>query len=249
VGKKEAARQKQLAKKKAKRNDKRKEVARRTSHDPTVALAEIARTPVYDAQIPASLERGMGIALLTRRLPDGRLAFASYLLDTYCLGVKDAFWRIYSPAEYAEHLEKMQGASPTRKASGDTLAKLVLGAVEFARFYGFPPHEDFRHASKLLEGLNPAAGNEEFEFGKDGKPFYIQGPHDSPARVSRILAQLSGKGGSAPGDLSKPRGQFLINPSRMDAKSLVDLYEEFVEDEDADISELVDMSDPDSAPA
>jgi hypothetical protein len=33
----------------------------------------------------------------------------------------------------------------------------------------------------------------------------------------------------------------------MGAKSLVDHYEAFVENEDSDTSELVDMSDPDSA--
>jgi hypothetical protein len=247
MGKKEAARQKQLAKKKAKRDDKRREVARRTSPDPTIALAQIAKTPVYDAQIPASMEQGIGVALLARRLPDGHIAFASYLLDTYCLGVKDAFWRIASPGEYAEHLEQMQHATATRKVSGDTLAKLVFGAVEFARSYGFAPHVDFRHAAKLLEGLNPAAGGEEFEFGQNGKPFYIQGPHDSLARIKQIMGRLGREGGSAQGELGEPRGHFLVNPSGMDAKSLVDLYEEFVENEDSDKSELVDMSDPDSA--
>jgi hypothetical protein len=246
MGKKEAARQRQLAKKKAKRDDKRREVARRTSNDPTVALAQIARTPVYDAQIPARMEQGMGVALLSRRLPDGRIAFASYLLDTYCLGVKDAFWRLASPAEYAEHLEQMQHASPTRKVSGDTLAKLVFGTVEFARSYGFPPHQDFRHAGKLLEGLNPAAGNEEFEYGQNGKPFYIQGPHDSPARINQIMARLGEGSGSALDELGGPRGHFMVRRSGMEAKSLVDQYEAFIENEDSDIAELVDMSDPDT---
>ena len=246
MGKKEAARQRQLAKKKAKRDDKRREVARRTSPDPTIALAQIAKTPVYDAQIPAGMGQGMGVALLARRLLDGRIAFASYLLDTFCLGVKDAFWRIATPAEYAEHLEQMQHATATRKVSGETLAKLVLGAVEFARSYGFAPHVDFRHAGKLLEGLNPAAGDEEFEYGQNGKPFYIQGPHDSPARISKIMGRLGGSGVSVQGELGEPRGHFIVNPSGMGAKRLADLYEEFVEDEDSDISELVDMSDPDS---
>ena len=246
MGKNEAARQRQLAKKKAKRDDKRKDLARKTSNDPTVALAGIAKTPVYDAQIPEPIAQGMGVALLARRLPDGRIAFASYLLDLYCLGVKDTFWRIASPAEYAEHLERMQQARTTHKASGDTLAKLVYGAVEFARSYGFPPHVDFRHASKLLEGLNPAASAEEFEYGQDGKPFYIQGPHDSPARVNQIMARLGG-GNPAEGGLGGPKGHFMINGSGMGAKSLADMYETFIEDEDSDNSELVDMSDPESA--
>ena len=60
------------------------------------------------------------------------------------------------------------------------------------------------------------------------------------------MARLGGST-SPEGIIGAPREHFLVGGSGMDAKSLVDLYEEFVEDEDSDISELVDMSDPDSA--
>jgi hypothetical protein len=71
MGKSEASRQRKLAKKKSKRETKREEIARLHSTDPTVALANVASAPVYDARIPADLGGGMGIALLARRLPDG----------------------------------------------------------------------------------------------------------------------------------------------------------------------------------
>lgn len=38
-------------------------------------------------------EQGMAHVVIVRRRPDGKFAMAVYLVDTYCLGVKDAFWR------------------------------------------------------------------------------------------------------------------------------------------------------------
>ncbi|HEV8060820.1 MAG TPA: hypothetical protein VGP68_13155, partial [Gemmataceae bacterium] len=212
MGKKEAARQRQLAKKKSKRDNKRKELARRTSHDPTIALEHIASTPVYDAQIPDKPSQGMGVAVIARRLPDGRIAYASYLLDTYCLGVKDVFWHIKSPAEYHEYLDQSQRAGRSRKVSGECVAKLVLGAVEYARSHGFSPHEDFRHARRLLEGINPTVCTEEFEYGYNGRPMFIQGPYDTPARINQIMARLGESGETADGLIEPRRGQLLINP-------------------------------------
>ena len=58
---KEAKRQKQLAKKKAKREDKHAILARINSVDPTVRLANVEKWPVAAALVPTELwDRGMG---------------------------------------------------------------------------------------------------------------------------------------------------------------------------------------------
>src|SRR5437899_410778 len=69
----EARRQKQLAKKKAKRQEKRDYLARRNSDDPTIQLANATHWPVVDALVPEDLwHRGMGQVVIARRHPDGR---------------------------------------------------------------------------------------------------------------------------------------------------------------------------------
>ena len=55
MGSNEARRQKQLAKKKAKRNDKRAQIARETSKDPTIRLAGASDWPIMEAYVAASI--------------------------------------------------------------------------------------------------------------------------------------------------------------------------------------------------
>ena len=47
---------------------------------------------------------------------------------------------------------------------------------------GFPPR------LRLLAGIDPAGCPHEFEYGRDGKPFYMRGPNESLA-VARIIAE------------------------------------------------------------
>jgi hypothetical protein len=62
--------------------------------------------------------------------------------------------------------------------------KLLHDAVAYAASFGLPPSESFSNV-ELIFGDTPIA-EETFSFGKDGKPFYMAGPNDSPARQRRI---------------------------------------------------------------
>lgn len=197
MAKTEARRQKQLARKKAKRQEKRSQYALLTSRDPNVRLASAESWPVVAALVPEELwMRGMGQLILARQCPDGRLACGLYLIDTYCLGVKNAHWDIMSEFAYDAMVRKSREANgPYRSVAPEYLAKIVQGALAYAEALGFAPHADFRAARLLLAGIDAAQCPDEFEFGRDGKPYYIQGPHDSPAQVRFILHQLNQVGG------------------------------------------------------
>jgi hypothetical protein len=68
--------------------------------------------------------------------------------------------------------------------------KLVEGAVEYARALGLPPHPDYARARPIFGDIDPAESTQQFEYGKDGKPFFFAGPHDGPARCRQILNTL-----------------------------------------------------------
>src|SRR5262245_40463163 len=107
----EARRQKQLAKKKAKRQEKRDYLARRHSDDPNIQLANATHWPVVEALVPEDLwHSGLGQVILARQHPDGRIACGGFLVDVFCLGVKNAFWKLLPPSEFEELKRKMQHA-------------------------------------------------------------------------------------------------------------------------------------------
>lgn len=191
-----AGKQKKLAKHKAKRSEKRSRLLRRNSKDPTVRLQRAEKWPVVHALVGAKLwEDGIGYLTIARQEAEGRLIFGVYLVDVYCLGVKNAFWSAGTPGDFKELIQKMEKTQTMIPISPACLVKILVGAVEYAQSFGFPPHPDYRHAAMLLGEIDPTACAHEFTFGRDGKPYYIQGPNESPAQASAIMQRVQEAGG------------------------------------------------------
>jgi hypothetical protein len=73
----------------------------------------------------------------------------------------------------------------------DLAQHLVLGAVDYARTLGLEPWHEFPDArGHLGEWDGPSA----IRFGRDGKPFYVQGPYDDPDRIMKTLRRTVGDG-------------------------------------------------------
>jgi hypothetical protein len=69
----------------------------------------------------------------------------------------------------------------------DLAAKIIREALSYAEKLSFRPPSDFREAALLLTGANPDAAGEEIPTGRNGKPYFVAGPHDN---VPHILAKL-----------------------------------------------------------
>lgn len=188
--------QKKLAKKKAKRAGKRAHDGRREDAWMEAVLREAGDWPIVETLVPDNLwAEGIGNLVIARRTPDGRLAVADFLVDIFCLGVKDAFCEVMSPVDYQALLAGVNRVGRMKPVPPERFAKLVLDAVEYARRIGFYPHPDYQAAQRLLAGIDASGWTETFEFGKDGKPFYVQGPNDSNAKAAAIAARVKAAGG------------------------------------------------------
>jgi hypothetical protein len=188
--------QKRLAKHKAKRLAKRSILVRRTSNDPTIRLERAEKWPIVQALVGAELWReGIGHLAIIRQEAEGRFVSGVYLVDAYCLGVKNAFWTVGTRKDVEDMIRTMEQAQRMRAISPACLAKIIKGAVEYAQSIGLPPHPDYRHASILLDGIDLSTCPTRFTFGRDGKPFYFQGPNESPAEVKAILQRVQDAGG------------------------------------------------------
>ena len=209
-------RQKQLQRKAAKRKEKRHQIIRQQSIGIAERLAAAARYPVLHCWIPDSIEiRGIGSVMLSRACPNGDVAMAVFLVDAYCLGVKDAFGRIVTRTQYDDLVAKnSRGDMASYLAPAAEGRKLIEGAVAYARNLGFEPHPDCAKAMALFGNIDPADSDATFEFGKDGKPYFFPGPNDTPEKCRRAMATLTSKVG--PGGFN-----FTMAMSESDMRMLV----------------------------
>ncbi len=114
---------------------------------------------------------------------------ATFLLDVFCLGVKDVVFGVFATAEYRQRTRFAADGSFAALSAANARA-LVEGAVAYAQQFGLSPHHDYPVASRIFAGVDPRLGDRVFPYGKDGKPLYISGPRDTAAKSKRVLAAL-----------------------------------------------------------
>lgn len=117
----------------------------------------------------------------------GATSCCAYLVDTWCLGVKDVVGpRTLKAAKLPAFRDSCFAAYDAHPLSApiDLAQHLVWGAVDYARSLGFEPHPDFAAAADHLDRPD---GPCPITFGNDGTPCYVEGPHDDADRVVRTL--------------------------------------------------------------
>jgi len=189
-------RQKKLAKKKKKRSIKKKIINIRKNLSGNAA--SYSQFPVYECLIPSGLfDIGIGSILFARRLPNGSIAVSTFLVDVYCLGVKNALFHVISQFEYEGGFKDgiVDLKEDPIEIHPSCAKKIIVGAVSYAKNLGFSPHSDYRKASGLFSGIESKACPEKYEYGKDGKPFYVRGPRESISQANKIIEKLAKKCG------------------------------------------------------
>ena len=187
-------RQKKLERKQAKHRARKKSMVRCESDSMLFQIERSTRAPwLHCRAMNALWDKGIGQVLISRQLPSRQVILSSFLVDMYCLGVKDAFVAVLPNSKYQERIVDRMATSMggTVDMTPEAVCKLVQGAIAYARDLGFSPHPDCILAHRMLAGIDPGKCDEEFEYGKNGKPLFISGPHDAPERCRRIIATLN----------------------------------------------------------
>jgi hypothetical protein len=139
---------------------------------------------------------GLVSALIARRRRHRRgITVCVYLVDVYCLGVKNAIgpddMNDHALRRFTDHVFSGYHAPPA-PAPIELVRDLVLGAAEYAHGLGFAPHPDFDQArAHLGPWTEPSA----ITFGHHGRPTYIAGPYDDPSHILRTLRRTVGHNG------------------------------------------------------
>jgi hypothetical protein len=101
---------------------------------------------------------GLCSVAVAREHGDTEASVCGYLVDTFCLGVKNAIpASTVSRHELADFVDDFYRAypSPPVPAPIELVHDLVFGSVEYARGLGFDPHPDFYLAAPHLGRWQP----------------------------------------------------------------------------------------------
>ena len=136
---------------------------------------------------------GVACVLIARRDRGSRVSVSGYLVDVYCLGVKNAIGPEVMPErDLYTYRRWFFGAFPDEplEAPIELVRHLVFGAAEYARSLGFDPHRDFEAAAGHLGSWT---GPSAIMFGRGGKPYYVEGPYDNANRILETLSRTVGR--------------------------------------------------------
>ena len=116
---------------------------------------------------------GEGHVVVSRLHKGGKVSVAFYLVDIYCLGVKDTFYKLrMDDYEYEKILWTLQSEN-VEECTYEEAHNWVYGAVAFAEEAGIQPHKTFNLTQYMLKEDTDDVPLMEFEFGKNGKHFLV----------------------------------------------------------------------------
>ena len=153
-------------------------------------VAAAANLPLRDCLLTEGwAETGMGSLILTRGATSANLSMGLFLIDAFCLGVKDVGFRSIDGDELDLFLEMTSLATPLVPVDPAYARKLLRDVTAWAAGLGFQPHRSFAAVERLFGSIDADACPVEFQFGCDGSPLYLPGPNETPKQVQRRMEQ------------------------------------------------------------
>ena len=116
-------------------------------------------------------ECGEGVIFVTRLHKGGKISMAFYLVDTFCLGIKDSSYKLRMEEEkvqeFLTHYKKMN------ECSYEEAHNWIYGAIAFAEEGGIEPDKSFELTQYMLEEDTDDIPLIEYEFGRNGEHLLV----------------------------------------------------------------------------
>lgn len=151
---------------------------------------------------------GMITVSLVRGGPRGEVVWACFMVDVWCLGVKDCFAKLLPLSTYYRHRDEMSDRITVRTIAEDVGHAIVAGGIEYAYSLGLEPHLDCRKIMPIWNGIPMGQCPSWLEFGRNGRPCYVVGPYDDHHKQSYIVNVLSETIGEGEFDVVTASQQF-----------------------------------------
>jgi len=150
--------------------------------------------PVFECLITREWQNtGICSIVVARMHITGNITAGIYLVDLYCLGLKDTTYQFnISPDEHSVYYSNEYAMETCKYVIAHNI---IYGAIAYAEDYGFKPDKDFAVSRFILEEDDERVAEIEIEFGLDGRPCFMPGPDDSEAQIKKVIAILERSAG------------------------------------------------------
>ena len=161
-----------------------------------LAAGMARRLPVAQCWLnPNWREGGLATLIVARQHKNGNYTLGTYLIDVFCLGLKQTSYRVNETAQQYDFVVNYLFTEQKKVPVDYVLAhNIIYGGIAYANELGFKPDKDWALSQYVLQPDDEETDLLELEFGKDGKPFYISGPHDKPMEIIAKLEKTIGTG-------------------------------------------------------
>jgi len=150
-----------------------------------------AHAPIQHCFLGESVfEIGMGTLVLARGVTPHHIALSSFLIDVFCLGIKDVMFESVEREVFEMYMDASGAGSPMVSVDPGYARKLLRDLAAWSQSIGFAPHRDFAAVERMFGDVSADASDAVFRFGRDGKPVYISGPSDTAPLIQRRIEQL-----------------------------------------------------------
>lgn len=136
---------------------------------------------------------GEGQVIVTRMHTGGKVSVAFYLVDIWCLGLKDSFYRLRMEEYEFEEMIRTYRVG-LRKCSYDEAHNWIYGAIAYAEEAGIEPDKSFNITQYMLEEDDDNIPLIEYEYGKDGKHLLVAHSHLEVSLYMPLLKKNLGEG-------------------------------------------------------
>lgn len=155
-----------------------------------------ARTlPVYKCHVNSDWEDSkMANVIVMRKHTNWNVTVGFYLVDLYCLGIKDTFYFFNKPEE--EVMERLnKSPQPFEQIDYNLAHNIIYAGHDFAADYEIQPHKEFATTKYILEEDDDNIPIIEVETGdEDGKPHLIVNKSYNYSPIAEKLRKHAGEG-------------------------------------------------------
>ena len=143
-------------------------------------------------------EDKLAYIIISRKHTNGNITMCSYLVDLYCVGVKQSLYMFN--ISFSNYLEIIQKNKKLNLQPIDYVLahNIIFAGLEYAETLGILPHKDFLKVTEcFLEENSVKIEYMEIECGRKGKPFFVADDFYTLPQSNSIMKQLEksvGKG-------------------------------------------------------